>query len=294
MYKELSKILTCPECMGELTLSIIKEENDEIIEGKLSCCNNHHWLIKEGVINFGSKEQELSNNWEEMYKYADYEQLDEKILNSTPENMKLINNKAKDIIINKLNNMEIKTVLDIATGRGMLLTELAKKLTVDAQLICVDLSFEVLKYDRLKIKKLNPNMKVNYIACDATKLPIKGNSIDLAVSFYGIENMLDKMPYGITEAKRVLKQDKFLLNSGILIKEHSQGYKEVKGWLNSQEIYEVEKLFTEEGFMDVHKAAEFRRVDMITAAEDIAQKCDTDLIPFEGEWFSVVVAECEK
>lgn len=295
MYKELSKILICPECNGELILSIIKEEDDEVIEGELSCNNNHDWIIKEGVINFGSKEQELSNNWEEMYEHHDYEELDEKISKRTSENMKQINNNAKDFIINKLNSSkDIKTILDIATGRGMLLTELSKKLKIDSQLICTDLSFDVLKYDRLKAKNINRDIRVNYIACDAAKLPIKENSIDLCVSFHGIANMMDKIPCGIAEAKRVLKENKLLLNSGIVIKENSEGYKEIKAWLNSQGTYGVERFFTEIGFREIHKAADFRCVDIVTIAEDIADKCEYDLIPYECEWFSVVVTECQK
>lgn len=294
MYKDLSDILICPECKGKLKLLINKEENGEVIDGKLCCDKNHNWAIKEGVINFGSKEQELSNNWEEMFKQNGYEGLDKKILDSTPENMRRINVIAKDFIINRINNHENKVILDIATGRGMLLTELAKKLTIDAQLICTDLSLEVLKYDRLKVKNINPKIKVNYIACDATNLPIKENSIDFAVSFYGIANMLDKIPSGATEARRVLKNGRFLLNSGIIIKENSQGYKVIKEWLNSQDIYELEKVFTKAGFEDVHRAANFNSVELTTIAEDIAQKCDIDLIPYEGEWFSVDVAECKK
>lgn len=294
MYKDLSDILICPECKGKLKLSINKEENGEVIEGKLYCDNNHNWAIKEGVINFGSEEQELSNNWEEMYKIDDYEEIDKKILESTPENMIRINEMTKDFIINRINNHENKVILDIATGRGMLLTELARKITIDAQVICADLSFEVLKYDRLKVKKINPNIQVNYIACDATNLPIKENSIDLATSFHGIANMLDKIPLGVAEAKRVLKEEKSLLNCGINIRENSLGYKAMKEWFNSQEIYEAEKVFTYLGFKNVHEAANFKNVELITIAEDMGQKCDTDLIPYEGEWFSVVVAECKK
>ena len=294
MYKELAKILICPECMKELSLSIMKEENEEVTEGKLSCENNHKWIIKDGIINFGAKEQVLSNNWEQMYKNYDYAELDRRISYSTPENMKQINNKTKDIIIEKLNNQDSKIILDIATGRGMLLTELVKKFKIDAQIICTDLSFDVLRYDRLKTKSTNKNVKVNYIACDATKLPIKENSIDVGVSFYGIANMLDKMPFGISEVKRVLKEGKSLLNSGVIIKENSQGYKAMKDWLNSQEIYGVDKLFTEVGFENVHKSANFKYIDILIVAEDIAQKCENDIIPFEGEWFSIVIAECKK
>ena len=37
MKKELMDILCCPSCKSELKLSIIKEENDDIIQGDLTC-----------------------------------------------------------------------------------------------------------------------------------------------------------------------------------------------------------------------------------------------------------------
>ena len=37
MKPELMNILACPVCKGSLTLSIDKQEDDEIIEGSLHC-----------------------------------------------------------------------------------------------------------------------------------------------------------------------------------------------------------------------------------------------------------------
>lgn len=35
----------------------------------------------------------------------------------------------------------------------------------------------------------------------------------------------------------------------------------------------------------------FHRTDMVTIGESIGEKSERDLIPFEGEWFAIVVAE---
>ena len=37
MRKDMMEILACPVCKGPLTLSIAKEEGDEVIEGSLQC-----------------------------------------------------------------------------------------------------------------------------------------------------------------------------------------------------------------------------------------------------------------
>ena len=58
MYREILQILRCPKCNEELALITEKEEDSEIIAGKLKCKS-------EGVINFQSVEQEQFNNWTE-------------------------------------------------------------------------------------------------------------------------------------------------------------------------------------------------------------------------------------
>ncbi len=37
MKRDLMDILACPVCKGELTLSVAKEEGDEVVEGALHC-----------------------------------------------------------------------------------------------------------------------------------------------------------------------------------------------------------------------------------------------------------------
>ena len=41
MYREILQILRCPKCKEELALITEKEEDSEIIAGKLKCKNNH-------------------------------------------------------------------------------------------------------------------------------------------------------------------------------------------------------------------------------------------------------------
>ncbi len=37
MKHELMEILACPVCKGELTLTVTKEDDEEIVEGTLAC-----------------------------------------------------------------------------------------------------------------------------------------------------------------------------------------------------------------------------------------------------------------
>lgn len=47
MRKDMMEILACPVCKGPLTLSVAKEEGDEVIEGGLHCgkCNETYPIV---------------------------------------------------------------------------------------------------------------------------------------------------------------------------------------------------------------------------------------------------------
>lgn len=294
MYKEILKLLKCPKCNGELSLTVEKEENSEIVEGKLNCKGGHDWAIREGVINFDSVEQELANNWSESYEQYDDDEIGKKISEGVPQNFRRITDKAKKFFIDSINNKENEFILDIATGRGALFKEMVKYIKTESQMICTDLSFVVLKYDRLNAKKINPEAKVNYIACDATNLPFKDNTIDTAVSFFGIANMLNLSLDGLKEAKRVLKVGQPLLDSYIIIKEDSKGFEILKEFCKENKIIGAEEFTLKTGIEKAYIETNFHSTDIVTIGESIGEKNDLDLLPFAGEWFAVVVAECIK
>jgi len=291
MYKEILSLLKCPKCNGELSLTVEKEENSEIIEGKLSCKDGHDWAIREGVINFGSVEQELTNNWAEAYDQYNDEEMDKMASEENPKNQIILCDKASKFIIDKINNKKSEFILEIATGRGALFKEMVKQLKVESQLICTDLSFIVLKHDRIRAKKINPEIKVNYIACDATKLPLKDNTIDTTVSFFGIANMLDLASKGIKEANRVLKVGQSILDSYVIIKEDSEGFKKLKEICEENKLIGAEEFTLKTGIEKAYKEANFHSTELITMGESIGEKNNRDLLPFEGEWFAIVVTE---
>jgi uncharacterized protein YbaR (Trm112 family) len=52
MKRDIEALLCCPVCKSDLSLSITRETNDEIISGKLSChtCKTDY-LIVDGIPN---------------------------------------------------------------------------------------------------------------------------------------------------------------------------------------------------------------------------------------------------
>ena len=75
----------------------------------------------------------------------------------------------------------------------------------------------------------NPNVNFVYLACNAYKLPIKDNVLDMVTSFGGYENMAGGIISAIAESYRVLKEDGYL-NSEIALVEDRDA-EPTKRWL---------------------------------------------------------------
>lgn len=292
MYMEILDILICPKCQAKLKLESKEHIASEVIEGTLLCAGNHQWKIEGGVINFESEEQENANNWNELYKKMDYEELDIRVKERTPKIEIDAQEKAIEEIIDLINKYQAKKVLDIATGRGILLSQLVKNFKNNIELVCVDLSFEVLKYDRIKCMKINPDARINYIACDATKLPFLRDTFDLSVSFFGVQNMGNLASEGIQEGVRV--SSKGLINAGYVIKDDNPEIKSLNELVEQHGYdFKVDSV-TESHFHQLHNIDESYRVEVTNVFEGIGEKNENDLIPIEGQWFALAISKTDR
>ena len=287
MYEEIIPLLKCPNCDTPLRLIDSALKNGEIIEGKLKCNCDEIWEIRDGVLDFRIEEQENVNRWSELTKDMSFEELDEMILSKTPQNQQELTLKTIEDIINYLNVNKPDFAVDIATGRGMLLNELVKELKHEFHLVCTDLSYVVLKADREKIQKYNPKIKVSFVSCDATNLPFLDNSYDLILSFMGISNMGNLIPKALKETFRVLKRNCKFLNGTIIIEENSEGYKVLKEFFGEQGSEGFEKFLLTNEVVKFHKDAGFKEAEFKMIGESIGEKNELDLLPYEGEWFSI-------
>ncbi len=287
MYEEIIPLLKCPNCDTPLHLIDSALKNGEIIEGKLKCNCDEIWEIRDGVLDFRVEEQKSVNRWSELKKDMSFEELDEMILSKTPQNQQELTLKTIEDIINYLNVNKPDFAVDIATGRGMLLNELVKELKHEFHLVCADLSYVVLKADREKIQKYNPKIKVSFVSCDATNLPFLDISYDLVLSFMGISNMGNLIPKALKETFRVLKRNCKLLNGTFIIEENSEGYKVLKKFFGEQDSEGFEKFLLANEVEKFHKDAGFKEAEFKMIGESIGEKNELDLLPFEGEWFSI-------
>ena len=293
MYEELLPMLRSPVCGGSFRLECLSASGDEIIDGSLVCDAGHSYAIRYGVVDFCSAEQDLANNWSEAYKETDYDSLDLQIENEKSAEEKRHDRLLLDRIAEETVCLKQGTVVDIASGRGMLLRALAARIDSPINLIATDLSFEVLKYDRLKLKKINPKLRASYIACDASALPLADSCADMTVSFFGIANMLGLVEQGIGEAARITKKGGSLLNASMLIKKASNGFALVKQVCAEHGLAGEEAFYLQEGATALHEK-HFDSVVLDTACEGVkdGNENTTDLLPYPNEWYAEVIFKC--
>ncbi len=289
MYKKVLEVLQCPKCRSRLTLDSVTEQNgEEIVQGTLKCSCNHTYRIYKGVIDFNSVEQNNANSWSEYYKDMDYETLDKEIEARKSEEYKKNQETFLRGILDEVCTLKEGFVLDVASGRGMLLSRLIARINQEVHVIATDLSFEVLMYDRIKLANINPNVKVTYIACDATNLPIQDGSIDVVTTFVGFANMFDLIEQGIKDSARITKKGGRLVDSILYIKRDNPHFDEVDQVLSEHGYEGVINYYTSEVEMELHNKY-FSRTKEKMIYEGIAEEIEGDLLPIPGEWFGYAV-----
>lgn len=288
MYPDILSILRCPCCGGRFRAQAAVCEQDEIVEGSLVCEQGHSYPIQDGVVCFGAQEQAGSNTWSEYYKEADYDEVDRAIdSRKTPAQLDA-QQKLLDAITAQTSQLESGFLLDIASGRGMLLRQLLKTTSAKVHIIATDLSYPVLKFDRIKLRAVNPNVRVSYLACDATDYPIRDNSVDMACTFAGLLNMQELMERGLQDAHRILKPGSLLVNSTIYQQDGTAAFQALRRLLEENGPAKLADYCLRGKLLEVHRNI-FASVEDEIACEGIAEAMEGDLLPLDGEWFANAV-----
>ncbi len=288
ILREALELLRCPYCDKSMEL-VETESNDtgEVIAGKLQCFCNEVWDISQGVVDFKSEEQEQGSRWSEELDKKSLAELDQEVKEKTPANHLELQEEALDLVSKQVQGKKPKRILDVATGRGMLMENIVPYLNNGTHVFCIDLSLAVLKAVRVKLKSMNPRARITYIACDATTLPFKDKSFDIAVSL-GMANMGALFPKGVAEIRRVLETEGTFLNTSILIRQDSQSFRLLHKYYGGK-AGDLLDIMLEPGFQEFHRKLGFEDVQLRITRESIAGKHE-DMIPVEGDSFYYGIA----
>ncbi len=96
-----------------------------------------------------------------------------------------------------------QSILDIATGTGDLIINMAKK-TAATKLIGLDISEGMLSMGRKKIKQVGLDNRIEMVQADSENMPFDDDSFDAITVAFGVRNF-EHLEKGLDEILRVLK-----------------------------------------------------------------------------------------
>ncbi|MGL4730270.1 MAG: class I SAM-dependent methyltransferase [Clostridium sp.] len=295
MYSEIEGILVCPICRSKIRIKkIYHKDGEEIVEGVLKCEKEHKFYIRHGIIDFHYKENKNIPNLSEFYLERNFGELNNMIDNKTPKNLKKFQKLSKDYITAVVQKKKYNIILDIASGRSILLKNMAEKLSSKANIVSLDLSFSALKYNREQIKKHNPKAKITYIACDYLNLPFKDKSFDCITSYYGFPNMTQASPMVMKEGYRILQKKGLVLDTRVFISEKDEYYNQLKAISTANMNFtNPEIVAVENTVIQIYKQIGFSEFKSEKIGESIGEFNELDIIPMQGQKFksSVIITK---
>lgn len=280
MFADVLPLLRCLKCGSELALDQVREHgaSEEVVNGTVSCGRGHTTLVEEGVLAF-STEDAPSDPWSRSYKNW------EVYLNA---NRSWISGREVEVgpILDCIPTPATNPMLDICTGQGGLLFNLLKRGIVASVMISLDMSLHVQRYNRRYMNEFIGLHPVTYIACDAATLPFKESVVGCVTSF-GIGNMLNKMPAGLSEAARVLRRGGLMAFTHSYVGEDSKGWRTLKQVLEEMGGSDVGYMGLEREFVALMDRSGFREYD-ISIVREVVGHPDSDpeagpILPYPNE-----------
>jgi len=96
-----------------------------------------------------------------------------------------------------------RLVLDLATGTGELALTVARR-APEARIVGVDLSMEMVRYGREKVKRAGLDGRISFVMADVTSLPFKDGVADCVVNAFLLRHV-PSVAGALVEFKRVLR-----------------------------------------------------------------------------------------
>ncbi|MDH7478232.1 MAG: class I SAM-dependent methyltransferase [Candidatus Bathyarchaeota archaeon] len=177
-------------------------------------------------------------------------------------------------------------VLDVASGMGGFLLQLAEKSPDKSILIGTDVSEKPLRGAMNKAKNIGVYQKISLIVTDAKHLAFKDKTLSTISSHFGFDNVPETVS-ALKESFRVLKPNGKVIFSSIWLREDSESIK-------IAEKYRVGQVASENRLKQVLEKTGF----ILDWVEEIYAGVwpynPMDLLPVEGDEFSYVIVQIRK
>jgi ubiquinone/menaquinone biosynthesis C-methylase UbiE len=177
-------------------------------------------------------------------------------------------------------------VLDIASGMGRLILQLAEKSPKNMLIIGTDVDEKPLRGAMNKAKKADVYNKLSLIVTDAKHLAFKNESFSTISSFFGFDNIPETV-LALKESFRVLKPNGKAIFSSIWYREGSRSMKVT-------EKYGVGQIASEKRLKQTLKKAGLVLDWIEEVYSGVWSYNPMDLLPIEGEEYSHVIVQARK
>lgn len=280
MFKSILPLLACPTCRNESLTFDGYSQDDRLVDGSLTCVGCGRVYPVENEIADLSEHAEEAGEWE---WEVDIENLDTFAAFDTAYTQTMPATVLRNYppLINRIMrvaNQSEGPILDVATGRGVLLREMALLLATNQPVIGVDIDMKVLRGLQRFLRRKGLYDEVSLISMDAKRLALHSNAIGAVTSWFGFNNVPD-VASAIREAQRVL----------------APGGRLAAAILNVDPTSTTYHVAAEAGFSDL-LTDENTRINLTAAALQI-EKLETyaagiwpgnpyDALPLKGESFS--------
>lgn len=197
------ELIHCPRTKTKLKIQSIDEQvDDEIITGTLSNESGDRYRIENGIADL-TTEKELVGD--AIFARNYYKTIASTYDSNVDITFKLYNENedvSRNYMINLLDLKPNSRVLEISAGTGKDSELILKRLSVQGELVCLDISPDMLIYAKQKLSKYeNYTDAVSGSACN---LPFEDNTFDALYCFAGVGHF-PSIKDGLREMSRVVR-----------------------------------------------------------------------------------------
>jgi len=209
-------ILKCLKCSGKLILQNGTINQNQVINGKLTCNCGEEYLIESGILIVGepykiSAELPLENFILDYINITDSAYL---------ENIHKLGEWSKKKLVQL--DLSNKVLLELGSGVGFFLRNVYQELPDDCLYIAVDRNMQLHRFLKSVLEKTGIKKNILFICSDFLNTPILDYSVDIVIDLSGTSNYsLEHEEFLLHELDSVFKPECYLLGSFIAFKNFS-------------------------------------------------------------------------
>ena len=285
MRREILELVVCPACIGELEQKHPTwTSEDRLSFGLLVCskCDIKYTVVDDiailrepGWIGWEEYIEGLRQRTDEWQQW--FWQFDGEIQNSYKPQEREADKQVRAGIIARSGVEEADTVLDIATGRGLLLREMCPAAHEDALIVATDIGYYWSVGLKWHYQSVGTYDRISFVLCDAKKLPFRDDTFGTVVSLGALTN-ISEPELAVKEAYRVVRPGQKVATSHFMAAEGSETWKRAMelgcGGLLTEG--KAEECFRKVGFEGVSSEQYYSAI--------ASYQNPYNALPIEGDW----------